>query len=394
MDVRVLMTIPFLVVSQLSYALQDLSDEEMLEVSGEGVALVYEDYQFNAQGSELAGSSTDLTFKVTGITDSAGSPVDVSLSHVYIAGPGTNLGADLDGKVVNLGRLNNPYTIDMIDGNTLSTGSPGGLDDGWKDKAVLSIAAPTHVDSSVGYHCTDASQKTAGSGTCSSRPDLASGYHGERADIGIRLNNDFTADPTKNMNINFHGQSVHFDGSYMRFWGGTADVDSDGSDDETMMMEAQINVYADKLIINSCAFDGTNCGNNIVYDQFKLELALGDAKYFQPATFDVNADGNFKFMIQPLPGPGDTRVDSSTPGSWNHGTVGLYGGGHLVPGNPSGAPDDQTDPATYNWYLDYYENGRKTNFSVDNMTVGGENFGSSRITNMQIQYLEVTSHDL
>ncbi len=391
MDVRVLITLSLFCMSPAAFALQDLTEEEMVEVTGEGIALVYEDYQFNAKGNELGGT-TDLTFRITGITESNGNDVVVGLSHLYIAGPGTNLGSDLDGRVVNLGRLNNPYSIDMIDGNTLGYGTPAGNADGWKDKAVLSIAAPTHVIDGSGYHCTDANA-TEGSGTCSSRPKVGnfgdfSYYHGERADIGIRLNNDFDgAGTARDMNVNFHGQSVHFDGSYLRMWGGQADVDSNGSDDQTMMMEAQINVYADKLIINSCNFDGTGCGNNIEYDQFRLELALGDAKYHQPATFDVNSSGNFVFKVQPLPSPGDSRVDSSVPGAtdtWTQGEIDPYGR----------RTDPGTDPATYDWYADYYANGRKSNFSVDNMMVGGENFGASRITNMQIQYLEVTSHDL
>jgi len=391
MDVRVLFTLPLLCIAPLGVALQDLTEEEMVEVSGEGVALVYEDYQFNAKSNAID-SNSDLTFKVTGITESDGSAVDVSLSHVYIAGPGSNRGADLEGRVVNLGRLGNPYSIDMIDGNTLSTPTPAGNVDGWNDKAVLSIAAPTHVDVSSGYDCTNAAAGE-GTGTCSSRPSSGTFgdigyYHGERADIGIRLNNDFDGTGTaRDMNVNFHGQSVHFDGSYLRLWGGSADVDSDGSDDETMLMEAQINVYADKLIINSCDFDGNNCGNDIIYDQFRLELALGDAKYHQPATFDVDSSGNFVFKVQALPSPGDLRVDSSVPGTgdtWTQGEIDPYGR----------RTDVGTDPATYDWYLDYYENGRKSNFSVENMTVGGENFGASRITNMQIQYLEVTSHDL
>ena len=132
MDVRVLFTLPLLCIAPLGVALQDLTEEEMVEVSGEGVALVYEDYQFNAKSNAID-SNSDLTFKVTGITESDGSAVDVSLSHVYIAGPGSNRGADLEGRVVNLGRLGNPYSIDMIDGNTLSTPTPAGNVDGWNN---------------------------------------------------------------------------------------------------------------------------------------------------------------------------------------------------------------------------------------------------------------------
>ena len=366
----------FLSVQLAQAEMRPLDEDELTGVTGEGVGLVFEDFQYNAANSDFGG---DLTFKLTGIEDQANNPVDVTLSHFYIAGPNSSYGTLLDGNVVNLGRLGNPFTIDMLDGNDLATGT-----NGWTDKAVLSIAAPTHVDSSVGYDCTDATA-TVGSGTCSSRPEEGA-YHGERMDIGMRLNLDYV-DTSKNMNLNLHAQSAHFDGSYLRLWGGDIDVDGDGNDDSTMMMEAQVNFYADKLYVDSCNNDGTTCGDGIQFDQFKLELALGDAEFHQPMTFDVNADGHFTLEIHELPGLPGTDASSpvdSTPGHAYQGQIADDGLENSV----------GTDPATWAWYNNYYENGRKTNFRVEDMTVGGVNFGNSYITNLQIQHLKVTSHDL
>ncbi len=381
MDVRALLCVYLTFASVGTFAeLKDLSEDELSGVSGEGIGLVYEDYQFNAISAELETdpNAETVSFKLTGINDQDGNPVDVSLSQMYIAGPNTNRGQDLEGKVVNIGRLNNPYTIDMLDGNDLGGG-------GLQDKAVLAIAAPTHVAQSEGYHCTDKSQTSAGSGTCASRPEIGS-YHGERMDIGLRINTEYV-DASKNTNLNFHAESAHFDGSYLRFWGGEADVDGeDGSGGavSTMMMEARLNVYADKLILNShkagCDFTTEDCGHDISFDQFSLELALGDAKYHQPMTFDVTSDGHFKFIIHKTPAPNDSRLPSNSgDGRSGIGADGLIG---------------TSDAATWNWYNDYYTNGAKSNVYIGELRVGGESFGTSTIEGLQIQYLEITSHDL
>lgn len=385
MVIRVLFSlITFIFVSvQFAQAeMRPLAENEMTDVTGEGIGLVFEDFQYNAANADFGG---DLTFKLTGIEDQSGQPVDVSLSHFYIAGANSNYGTALDGNLVNLGRLGNPFTINMLDGNDLATGT-----NGWTDKAVLSIAAPTHVDSSVGYDCSDAAA-IAGSGTCSSRPNEAvAGYHGERMDIGMRLNLDYV-DTSKNMNLNIHAQSASFDGSYLRLWGGDIDVDGDDIADSTMMMEAQVNFYADKLYVDSCNFDGNGCGDGIVFDQLKLELALGDAEFYQPMTFDVGSDGNFVLEIHELaapPGTSSSVVAASASDGMSEGvpfTVGTISDDGKLAGS---------DPATWNWYNNYYENGRKSNIRVEDMTVGGVNFGNSYITNLQIQHLKVTSHDL
>jgi hypothetical protein len=351
--------------------LLDLTESELSDVSGEGIGLVYENYQFEMK-DQVMGGATGNSFKITGIKDGGsptGADAQVTIGHYYFAGAGSAKGTALDGKLVNIGRLNNPITIDQMDGNSIG----GSV----TDKAVLNIAMPTHVDQLSGYHCTDPSQGQ-GTGTCSSRSNqVIPGFHGERFDMGMKINRVF--DPTSSssdVNLNFHAQSANMDGSYMRLWGGSADVDGDSIDDTGLMLESQINFYAHKLIFDSCDLDGTtNCGSELTLSNFSMELALGDAKFYQPMTIDVSDDGFLHIMIQPLPSPGDSRL----PGTGSIGANGALG---------------TSDAATWNWYNDYYENGRKTNISVTDLSVGASSFGSSSIQGMQIQYLEVLSHEI
>jgi len=362
----------------LSHAeLADLTESELSDVSGEGIGLVYENYQINMQ-SEVMGGETGNDFKITGIKDTSAQDVTVRIGQFYLAGSGTDLGTNLAGKTVNLGRLSNPITIDLLDGNTLGGGA-------YADKSVLAIAMPTQVAFAQGYDCTDSSQGV-GTGTCSSRPNNAdgNGFRGERFDMGYKINRTFV-DNAKDVNLNFHAQSANMDGSFWRFWGSDASdgvsVDGNASADSGLMMEAQINFYADKLVFNSCDLDGsTACGEQVGFEEFSMELAIGSAKYFQPLTIDVSDSGFLHVQIQALPSPGDARLP---------GTTKLIGADGLV---------GTSDAVTHAWYDDYYENGPKTNISIGNVTVGPagvpESFGSASIQGMQIQYLEVISHEL
>lgn len=373
--ISLLLSVAITVQAEMS----DLSESELSDVTGEGVGLVYEDYQIemlaeslNARddgaGGTLAGGEAGNDFQITGIVDDAGNPVNVGIAQFYFAGTGTQMGTDLSGKTVNIGRLNNPITIDLKDGNALGNG-------GFTDKSVLQVAMPTHVDASIGYNCTDAAA-VAGSGTCSSRPKDGS-FRGERFDMGYRINREFPSESAKDINLNFHAQSASMDGSFWRFWGGQADADGSGAGGvvETLMMEAQINFYASKLVFDSCDLNGANCGEQIGFEGFSMELALGDAKHYQPMTIAVTDSGFLNIMIQPLPSPGDSRV----PGTGSIGSDGL---------KPS------SDATTWDWYKNYYDNGRKTNITISNLTVGAESFGGSSLQGLQIQHLEVTSHDL
>jgi hypothetical protein len=105
-----------------------------------------------------------------------------------------------------------------------------------------------------------------------------------------------------------------------------------------------------------------------------MELALGDAANYQPMTIDVTDAGLLNITIKALPKPGDSNTGGGTIGA-----DGLIG---------------SSDATTWNWYDNYYENGRKTNISVSDMTVGATSFGASSIQGLQIQYLEIISHEL
>lgn len=379
---RIILTTALFSAFSMSHAeLADLTESELSDVSAEGIALVFEDFQIEMKG-EVMGGEVGNDFKITGIKDQLGNDVNVAIGQYYLSGTGSNLGTTLDGKLVNLGRLNNSITIDVLDGNSLSAGTGS-----WANKSVLAIAMPTQVAAANGYDCTAASSNV-GSGTCSSRPDNAdgNGFHGERFDMGYRINRQF-ANSTKDVNLNFHAQSANMDGSYLRLWG------SDDSDinDHAMKMEIQMNFYASKLVFNSCELDGsTACGEQVGFENFSMELALGDAKFYQPMTIDVTDAGFLHIMIQRLPKPGDSRIPSGSISS----TTGLTPLGGFDPstgGKPSGG---DADAELWNWYDDYYTNGRKTNISISNLTVGSESFGSSSLQGLQIQYLEVTSHDI
>ncbi len=362
----------------MSYAdLADLTESELSDVSGEGVALVFENFQLEMKGQVIGGEAGN-DFQITGITDHeiVANPVKVGIAQYYISGTGSKLGTELEGKLVNLGRLNNPITIDLLDGNSLSGGTGS-----WANKSVLAIAMPTHIAN--GYDCTSAGA-TAGSGTCSSRPDDGS-FHGERFDMGYRINREFT-DSTKDVNLNFHAQSANMDGSYVRLWGSDA-----GDSNQSMKMEIQMNFYASKLVFDSCDKSGINCGEQVGFEGFSMELALGDAKYYQPMTLGVTDAGFLHISISELPNPGDSRIPAGSIDS----ITGLTPQGGYDP-STGGTPDGATDPdaATWNWYNDYYTNGRKTNISISNLTVGAESFGSSSLQGLQIQYLDVTSHEI
>ncbi len=362
----IITTALFSAFSMSNAELADLTESELSDVSGEGVALVFENFQLEMKG-EVIGGEVGNDFQITGIQDPTGNAVNVGIAQYYISGTGSNLGTALEGKLVNLGRLNNPITIDLLDGNALSGGTGS-----WENKSVLAIAMPTQVAFANGYDCTAASSNV-GSGTCSSRPDNAdsNGFHGERFDMGYRINRQFT-DSTKDVNLNFHAQSVNMDGSYIRLWGS-----EDSESNHALKMEIQTNFYASKLIFDSCELTGGTCGEQVGFEDFSMELALGDAKYYQPLTLDVTDSGFLHISILALPAPGDARVPQATDGS-------IAIDGKLA----------SSDADSWNWYDDYYTNGRKTNISISNLTVGVESFGSSSLQGLQIQYLDITSHEI
>ncbi|KEF29681.1 MAG: hypothetical protein EP339_04950 [Gammaproteobacteria bacterium] len=325
--------------------LEGLTESEMSEVDGAGIGLVLENFKFShgTDQPDINGQQARI-FRISGIKSTDGRDVDITVNHLYIAGANSNYGETLT--PVNLGRLLNPWRIDVVDGNTI------GID----DKAVLEFAAPAMMSAAEGYDCMGGSA-TAGSGTCSSRPATSS-YIGERADIGMQMNVAVGAD--RSANINIHAKSAVVDGSYLRLWG------DDGR--RQMVGQFKLNFFSPELSINACSQDGSACGSRIVMSDFALQLAIGNE--LQPVFLDVDGTGNFVVDVAAIPKP--------APGSI--GGDGLRG---------------SSDSETWDFYEAYYTNPEyRSNLSIGNFSVGNRDFGSARVQGMLIQHLNITTKDL
>lgn len=119
--------------------LQDLSEQELSEIDGAGIGIVLEDFTFS-HGTDTpdANGNQARIFKIGGLKSTDGRDVEIVVNHLYISGTGSNYGQNLS--PVNIGRLVNPYRIDVVDGNSI----------GIRDKAVLEFAAPALVDAAQG----------------------------------------------------------------------------------------------------------------------------------------------------------------------------------------------------------------------------------------------------
>jgi hypothetical protein len=322
-----------------------LSETEMSQVDGAGLGLVLENFKFSHGTDEpdAAGNQARI-FRIGGIKSTDGRDVDITVNHLYISGAGSNYGQNLGS--VNLGRLINPWRIDVVDGNSI----------GIADKAVLEFAASSMVNPGAGYDCLN-SAASGGTGTCSSRPATAD-YIGERADIGMQMN--VAVGDDRSANINIHAKSAVIDGSYLRLWG----------DDNRRQMVGQfkLNFYSPELSVNACAQDGSSCGSRILMSNFALELAIGNQ--LQPVFFDVDGTGNFVVEVAAIrrPQPGEIGAD------------GLRG---------------SSSAETWDLYESYYTNPEfRSNLSIGNFSVGNRDFGSARVQGMLIQHLNIKTRDL
>lgn len=251
--------------SSASAEMKSLTESELANVEGAGISLVFEDFKYE-HGTD-SGTNGNRVFKITGLKSSDGRDVDVTVNQLYVSGSGSNYGQTLS--PVNLGRLTNPYTIDVIDGRDV--GVPG--------KAVMQFAAPTKGG---GVACLSG---FAAAGTCSSRPGI------ERPDIGLQLN--VAVGGSRSANVNIHAKSAVIDGSYLRLWG--------DSDRNQMVGEFRLNFYTPELSINACDQGGGNCGSRISMKDFAMEMVLGNER--QPMFFDVDPSGNFTIEIAPIRNP-------------------------------------------------------------------------------------------
>jgi len=325
--------------------MQSLSDNDLAEVDGQGIGLVMEDFVF----SHSHDPSDDKIFRITGLTNQSGDPVIVNVNQLYVARSGSNYGSTLD--PVNLGRLNNPFEVDLIDGQ------PIGLD----GEAVLQFSAPTQVDASVGYDCLDPSA-VAGSGTCSSRPSSASWLNGERPDLGLEMEVNVGAESPRNLNI--HASSAVFDGSYLRLWG--------DENENKMAAEFRLNFYTPELEISTCTQLDQACGSSVKMRDFEMELALGTT--FQPLYIGAdNVTGGLTLEIAKITHQYMNNID-------------------VVTGLSDGSPEGD---AAYAFFEDYYTNpAYRSNIAVNDLDIGGTSLGSSKVEGMLVQYLDVKFRDL
>ena len=143
MTSRIVKLIIFSALLPLNYAsaeMTSLSDNDLSEVDGAGIGFVMDDFVFS-HGNDAGNGKV---FKISGLNDSSGEPVSVTVNQLYIARADSEHGTNLN--AVNLGRLSNPYEIDLLDGND--------ADVGVTDKAVLQFAAPSKVPTpGTGYSC-------------------------------------------------------------------------------------------------------------------------------------------------------------------------------------------------------------------------------------------------
>lgn len=334
--------------------LVSLEDEELGRVDGEGIGLVLEDFVFNA-GTQVDNGST---FEIGGFTgwveDASGGwsqkNATFSISQLYIAGEGSNRGTNVNDNPVNIGRLTNPYNIELVDGDTI----------GIEDTAVLEFA---HMKKAVDVSNINWNYVTRADGSL--RADSFSGFNNsifssrssERADLGVQL--DLEHDGVRTQSLQTHIQSLAVDGSRLRLWG-------DGS---RLVGEMALNIYSPYAEFFACNQAGNNCGTAIALHDVAVEVELGFGNH-QPVSFEVDSTGNFTFEVSSV--------------------MSLCDAGFVRAGGCNIDPDGGANhPLT-----DFYQNGPKGNIYVGEVTVGNKSFGSSTIANLQIQYLHVKSRDL
>ena len=328
-----------------SAEMTSLSDNDLSEVDGAGIGLVMEDFVFSAGNNP----SEDKIFKITGIKSLEGDDVVINVNQLYVARSGSNYGTNLEG--VNLGRLTNPYEIDLIDGDDI----------GLNGEAVLQLSAPTKVDQAQGYDCLNVNA-VQGSGTCSSRPSSTAWINGERPDMGLELELNVGTEAPKNLNFNV--KSAVFDGSYLRLWG--------DENENKMAAEFRLNFYTPELEISTCSQSNQGCSSAIKMQDFQLELALGNT--FQPLYIGVdNVSGGLTLEIAKITHEYINNIDLAT---------GVSDGS---------AQGDQA----YVFFDDFYTNDAyRSNVQIGNLDIGGTSLGSSKVEGILIQYLDVKFRDL
>ena len=343
--VTLITLVALLPMTYVSAEMTSLSDNDLSEVDGAGIGLVMDEFVFS-HGHDAADGKI---FRISGLNDSNGDPVSINVNQMYIARSGSNYGSTLD--PVNLGRLSNPFEIDLLDGDDAEVGVEG--------KGVLQLAAPTKVEvPGTGYSCLDPTLGE-GSGDCSSRPSSAAWENGERPDMGLEL--EITTNSSGPKNLNFNVQSAVFDGSYVRLW---------GDDNQKMAAEFRLNFYTPELEISTCAQINQGCSSSVKMQDFQLELALGTT--FQPLYFGAdNVTGGLTLEISKIT---HEYIDNLNSG--------------VSDGTANG-------DAAQAFFTDYYTNDSyRSNIVIGNLDVGGTSLGGAKVEGMLIQYMDVKLRDL
>lgn len=332
-----------MVLSTVSLAeMQSLSDNDLSEVDGQGIGLVMDDFVFS-HGHDTA---NDKVFRITGVTNKNGDPVTINVNQMYVANTDSDYGATLEG--VNLGRLDNPYEIDLIDGDDI----------GLTGKTVLEFKAPEKVENpALGFDCFTG----AAGGDCSSRAKTAE-WRGERPDLGLELEINEGGETS---DLNIHATSAVFDGSYLRLW---------GDDQNKMAAEFRLNFYTPQLEISTCSQANEGCTASIKMQDFQVELALGNT--FQPLYIGVDSvSGGLTLEVAKITHQYLDKIDLAT-----------------------GQPADASDPegqAAYDFFNDYYSNEKyRSNIVIGNLDIGGTSLGESRVEGILIQHLDIKFRDL
>lgn len=331
---------------QTQAELVGLDDQELGAVDGEGIGFILEDFAFEAGTDVASGNKLDIS----GIKNKSGQDIVLSVSQFYIAGSGSSRGANVIGNPVNLGRLLYPYNLELVDGDAI----------GIADKAVFEYSAPhRNIGSLSGTDSMLVVATEARSGATGERVDRVTGIDTsvlssratELADFGIRY--DLNVAGSQAQSLEGHAQGVAIDGSYIRLWG----------ENNEMVGNLAFKVFASDLTFYACDSNGNNCGQDVRFQNFVLENELGWGEK-QPVTFEVDSSGNFTIEVGRL---NSACADLNSSGGCSLGSAG---------------------------YSDFYNNGPRADIHIGNVSVGGANFGSATIANMQIQYLRATSHDL
>ncbi|MFI8482873.1 hypothetical protein ACIGCM_20120 [Pseudomonas sp. NPDC078700] len=328
--------------------MQEMDDQQLAGVNGQGIA-------FSLEGILLDASESSIF--INDITNAAGENVPISVHEFYFASTGSNKGSDL--QPVNLGRLGNPFKLQFGNGEDLRTLRDDGVfvQTTPDNVAILELTFPERLTGALGQPCI-AGFAAAGT-NCSSRL-------GERLDAGIRFDFQVAAGRTDILNLDI--VELIMDGSYLRLWGDEAR--------DQLVGEARINLFAKRIDLMSCIPGTANCASQqeqadrtISLSNTYANVALGYGKS-QPLLFDVTSDG--QFVIE-LPNPVSRNANGSARSAAERNAI---------------ATDFYTNAPRTNVVIGNFRSGNRSSVT------GGYNYGRNAIEGVSINYLKATSRDL